>query len=76
MQVQRLIAVLSVPSIGRSALLQDAALHLPKELPNQDMAVLSPCRPGGLKRTACAPSSTFQVQPSTGLITKEPACSQ
>lgn len=40
MQVQRLIAVLSVPSIGRSALLQDAALRLPKELPEQDMAVL------------------------------------
>ena len=40
MQVQRLIAVLSVPSIGRSALLQDAALRLPEELPKQDMAVL------------------------------------
>ena len=40
LQVQRLIAVLSVPSIGRSALLQDAALRLPMELPEQDMAVL------------------------------------
>ena len=39
-QVQRLIAVLSVPSIGRSALLRDKAPCFAKELPSEDKAVL------------------------------------
>ena len=40
LQVQRLIAVLSVPSIGRSALLHDKAPCFAKELPLLDKAVL------------------------------------
>ena len=39
-QVQRLIAVLSVPSIGRSALLHDKAPCFARELPAEDRAVL------------------------------------
>lgn len=40
MQLQQLIAVLSVPLIRRSNLLQDASLRLPKELSEKDMAML------------------------------------
>ncbi len=40
LQVQRLIAVLSVPSIGRSALLHDKAPCFARELPLMDKAVL------------------------------------
>lgn len=39
-QVQRLIAVLSVPSIGRSALLHDRAPCFARELRAEDKAVL------------------------------------
>ena len=38
--MQRLIAVLSVPSIGRNALLHNGATCLPINLPEEDMAVL------------------------------------
>ena len=38
--MQRLIAVLSVPSIGRSALLHDKAPCFAKEVPAEDKAVL------------------------------------
>lgn len=40
LQVQRLIAVLSVPSIGRNALLHNGATCLPMNFQEEDMAVL------------------------------------
>lgn len=46
------MAVLSVSSLGRNALLQGAAANLPAELPEQDMAVLMSAgwtREGGLR---------------------------
>ena len=40
LQVQRLVAVLSVPSIGRNALLHNGATCLPMNFQEEDMAVL------------------------------------